>query len=107
MILSFAEPKTAPVIGGDLSTAELFHHPSLSSFPSVQSSRHNHHSVKPLRAIGNGVRGAERRSNGCGGAAQAGPIARTQVSIVLQLIIPANHSVPRQAQRAVGQSQGM
>src|SRR5579863_8909001 len=51
-------------------------------------------SVKPLRAVGEGVGGAERRAGGGDGASQVGPVARAQVGIVLQLICRSNFRAP-------------
>ena len=71
----------------------------------LASLRREQQSVKSLRAVRDGVCGAERRSTGGGGAAQVNPIAQTQVGIVLQLIHPSGLSAPTQTKPAVGQRQ--
>jgi hypothetical protein len=61
----------------------------------LKSLRRERQPVKSLRGVGEGVGGAERRSGGGDGAAQAGPVARTQVRSVLQLIPGSRLLAPR------------
>lgn len=64
----------------------------------MESLRREHQPVEPLRVVGDGVCNVERRFGGTGGAAGVGPVGRTQVGSILQLIYPSGFRAPTQTQ---------
>ena len=86
-----------PVHAADMGRPQLqteSSHSSSLKIEVVESLRREHQPVKPSRGVRDGVYDAERRSGGGDGAAQVGPVARTQVRIPLQLIRPSSLRAP-------------